>query len=141
VRFRSLGGEGNYKGLLRDIRRYTGNQIRVGDGVVLCLIVFSMLPGGEFFYRVLSKNGFCYPASSTWPPVLEQSLEDLEAALQCLILDGVGDAEVGLPLRKDRPGDNQEFLPDRLGDELFIGPPGYLREDIKRPAGLLHPVA
>ena len=53
-----------------------------------------------------------------------QPAEDVQPAAEGRVVDGVGDAEVGVAHREDVAGNDQEVVLDRLGDELGAGAPG-----------------
>ena len=72
------------------------------------------------------------PLGSTFPGHLA---EHVEAALQGLVVGGVGDAEVGVAAAEDVAGDDQQVAADRLGDELGGGAPGGAGEGVEGPLG------
>ena len=47
--------------------------------------------------------------------------QDVEAAIERAVVDGVGDAEVGVAAAEDVAGDDQQVVLDRLGDEVGGG--------------------
>ena len=57
--------------------------------------------------------------------------EEIEAAGQGGVVDGVGDAEVGVASAEDVAGDDQEIAPDGRGDEFGRGPPRGAREGVE----------
>ena len=61
--------------------------------------------------------------------------EDVEAALQGGVVDGVGDAEVGVAAAEDVAGDDQQVVADGLGDELGGRAPGGAREGVEGALG------
>src|SRR5437773_1986125 len=64
-----------------------------------------------------------------------QLAQNLKAALECAVVDGVRDAEMGIASREHVAGNDQNIMLDRLGDELAAGAPGCLGEGVESPFG------
>src|SRR5262245_37319121 len=84
----------------------------------------------------LTKTGRFATCPTMGASAPRQPVEDLDAAVEGAVVRGVADAEVRVAGAEDSPRDNEQVVADRLGDELRPGPPGRLREQVKRPAGV-----
>src|ERR1017187_4606760 len=62
-------------------------------------------------------------------------LQDLDAALQRPVIDGVAEAEMGVAPAERVAGNDEKVVANRLGNELVARAPGRLDEKIERAAG------